>query len=91
MPEPLTDWPRASANGTTARATEPLGAAASVHYPDTDTELTQESPPGTPRWVKAFGIVLVVLLLGFAGLHLTGHAPTHMPGASGPEHGQQVP
>ena len=87
MTEPLTDSPRASANGTIARATEPVDAADMVHYPGSDSE----SPPGTPRWVKAFGIVLVVLLLGFAGLHLTGNAPTHMPGASGAEHGMQAP
>jgi hypothetical protein len=50
-----------------------------------------ESPPGTPRWVKAFGIILVVLLLALAGLHLSGNAPTHMPGSSGAEHGMQKP
>ena len=87
MPEPLTDSPRAAANGTTARATEPVDAADVVHYPDRDSE----SPPGTPRWAKALGLILVVLLLGFAGLHLTGHAPTHMPGASGAEHGLPTP
>jgi hypothetical protein len=27
---------------------------------------------GTPRWVKAFGIVTIVLLLAFAFLHLAG-------------------
>ena len=27
----------------------------------------------TPRWVKAFGIVALVLALLFAVLHLTGH------------------
>jgi len=36
-----------------------------------------ESPPGTPRWVKLFGIGAVVLFLLVAGLHLSGHAPTH--------------
>ena len=46
-----------------------------------------DAPPGTPRWVKAIGIALVVLLLAFAGLHLTGNAPTHMPGSSGAQHG----
>jgi hypothetical protein len=46
------------------------------------------SPPSTPRWVKALGIVLVVLLLAFAGLHLSGNAPTHMVGAP---HGIQLP
>jgi len=29
-------------------------------------------PPGTPRWVKAFGIIALALLLVFAILHLTG-------------------
>jgi hypothetical protein len=51
----------------------------------------RESRPHTPRWVKAFGIVAIVLLLLFVGLHLTGNAPTHAP-ASGPtEHGMQAP
>jgi hypothetical protein len=34
-----------------------------------------ESPPRAPRWVKAFGIALVVLLLVFVAMHLSGHAP----------------
>jgi len=51
----------------------------------------RESPPSTPRWVKAFGIVTVVLILLFAGLHLTGNAPTHMPSSGGTEHGVQGP
>ena len=87
MTEALTDSPPAAANGTTARASDPLHAATTVHDPDGDGL----SPPAPPRWVKAFGIVLVVLLLGFAGLHLTGHAPMHMPGASGPQRGLQAP
>lgn len=52
---------------------------------ETVSEPAHESPPGTPRWVKAFGILLIVLLLAFVGLHLSGHAPTHM-GSSGTEH-----
>jgi hypothetical protein len=39
----------------------------------------------------AFGIIVVVLVLVFVGLHLTGTAPTHMSGSSGPEHGMQAP
>jgi hypothetical protein len=58
---------------------------------DTGPEPDRESPPGTPRWVKAFGIGVVVLVLLFAGLHLTGNAPTHMPGGTGPEHSVQAP
>ena len=42
--------------------------------PDTDAD------PGTPRWVYVSGIVAVVLVLLFVGLHLAGggfrgHAP----------------
>ena len=48
-------------------------------------------PPSTPLWVKAFGIIAIVLVLAFVGMHLTGNAPTHMPGSSGPEHGVQAP
>ena len=29
-------------------------------------------PPGTPRWVKVFGIVAIVLVLLFVILHLAG-------------------
>lgn len=33
------------------------------------------SPPGTPRWVKVFGIIAVLLVLLFVILHLTGNYP----------------
>jgi hypothetical protein len=79
----------------------PAGPAEGLHgadppsYPDT-THVTgvqpdRESAPSTPRWVKAFGIGAVVLVLLFAGLHLTGNAPTHMPGSSGPDHSTLAP
>ena len=32
------------------------------------------SAAGTPRWVKAFGGVALILVLVFAALHLTGHS-----------------
>jgi len=51
----------------------------------------RESPPGTPRWVKVFGIAVIILLLLFGILHLTGnHLGGHMPpvGAGG---GQTTP
>jgi hypothetical protein len=54
-------------------------------------ESDHESPPSTPRWVKWFGIITIVLALLFAGLHLSGSAPMHMPGSSGSEHGMQSP
>ena len=57
----------------------------------TGVEPNRESPPGTPRWVKAFGIGAIILVLLFAGLHLTGNAPTHMPSSGGAEHGMQSP
>ena len=31
------------------------------------------SPPSTPRWVKVFGIIVIVLILLFVILHLTGN------------------
>jgi hypothetical protein len=38
------------------------------------------SPPSTPRWVKALGLAVLVLVLAFVILHLAGggfggHAP----------------
>jgi hypothetical protein len=42
-----------------------------------EIETEHESPPAAPRWVKALGVVLVVLFLAFIALHLTGNAPTH--------------
>jgi hypothetical protein len=31
--------------------------------------------PGTPGWVKAFGIIAVVLIVLFVILHLSGYGP----------------
>ena len=42
---------------------------------DTGVRQRRGSPPSTPRWVKVFGIVAVVLVLLFVILHLTGHSP----------------
>jgi hypothetical protein len=84
---------RTAARASTARPAEDVDTADARTYPDgaAGPESDRESPPSTPRWVKAFGIGALVLLLLFAGLHLTGNAPTHMPGSSGPEHGMQAP
>jgi hypothetical protein len=30
------------------------------------------SPPSMPRWVKIFGIILIVLVLAVVAMHLTG-------------------
>ncbi len=59
--------------------------------PATHVEPDRESPPSTPRWVKLFGIIAIVLILAFVGLHLTGNAPMHMPGSGATEHGMQAP
>jgi hypothetical protein len=91
MTDPLIQLPRTSANGTVAQATKPVEATDPTAAVHADIEPDDEAPPGTPRWVKALGIVLVVLLLVFAGLHLTGNVPTHMAGGTGEQHGIQLP
>jgi hypothetical protein len=64
-------------------------------YPDSGDDagagIDRTSPPGTPRWVKLFGIIALLLVLLFGILHLTGgglgpddHGPTI-------EHGVQQP
>ena len=40
---------------------------------------THESPHGTPRWVKVFGIILILLILGFVILKLAGVGGDHGP------------
>jgi hypothetical protein len=74
MTEPVVRTPQ-RANGQLP--TEPHAIDAPVANPDINAERHSESPPGTPRWVKLFGIALVVLVLLLAGLHLTGQTPTH--------------
>ena len=94
MSEPRTEFSRTSADGTVAGANE-AGEPQAVEVPpvgaDSDAGYIDASPPSTPRWVKALGIVLVVLLLAFAGLHLTGNVPVHMAGGEGASHGIQLP
>lgn len=50
---------------------------------DHDPPATLDVDAGTPRWVKAFGVVAVVLILAFVVLHLAGggfghHIGEHM-------------
>lgn len=40
----------------------------------------RETPPSTPRWVKVFGIIAIVLILLFVILKLTGIGGNHGPG-----------
>ena len=42
---------------------------------DTGVRLNRGSAPSTPRWVKVFGIIAVILVLLFVILHLTGKSP----------------
>jgi hypothetical protein len=53
---------------------------------DTCVGLDRGSLPSTPRWVKVFGIIAVLLILLFIILHLTGQGPGlhggHTPPAS---------
>ncbi|MFC0469086.1 DUF2933 domain-containing protein [Halalkalibacter kiskunsagensis] len=38
----------------------------------------RESPPNMPRWVKVFGVIVIVLLLVFVIIHIFGggeHGP----------------
>ncbi|MCM3619835.1 hypothetical protein M3936_19885 [Sutcliffiella horikoshii] len=41
----------------------------------------QEGPPSTPRWVNVFGIIVIVLVLLFVIMKVTGiggeHGPSH--------------
>ncbi|MDQ6674997.1 MAG: hypothetical protein M3069_30385 [Chloroflexota bacterium] len=83
---------QASSRARTARPAEDVrGADPPSDLDASGTQPDSESPPSTPRWVKSLGIIAIVLLLVFAGLHLTGNAPTHMPSGTGPEHGMQAP
>ena len=42
------------------------------------------APPGTPRWVKLFGIVALVLILLFVVIQLSGRGGDHGPGNHAP-------
>ena len=42
----------------------------------THEEPDRESAPSTPRWVKVFAIIAILLVVLFVILHLTGLAPT---------------
>jgi hypothetical protein len=48
---------------------------------ETHTPPDPGSPPSTPRWVKVFGIIFIILVLVFAILHLTGNGLGHLHGA----------
>ncbi len=63
--------------------------------PDTATDVrpTEDQPPTTPRWVKVFGIIGVVLVLLFGVIKLAGgdHSPgRHLPSAVAPTNGETL-
>jgi hypothetical protein len=41
----------------------------------TDSVSGGGTTPRTPRWVKMFGLVAVILVVAFLILHLTGNGP----------------
>ena len=61
--------------------------------PDTDAEFKDESTHRTPRWVKVFGISVLVLVLLFIILQVISrgrHGPgRHSPPSGVTEHGVQ--
>jgi hypothetical protein len=95
MTEPLDRPVATSSRASTARPAEDLRAAdPNVHHGAGDHSSRapdRASPPRTPRWVKASGIVAIVLVLLFVGLHVTGNVPSHTPSFSGTDHGMQAP
>jgi hypothetical protein len=46
-----------------------LSSPNSGHNDDTDADTS------TPRWVKVIGVIVIVLILLFVVLHLTGRSP----------------
>lgn len=92
MTEPYIQAPRTSPpaqeNGRPAEDVDGLVQDLPVHR--VSAEYERESPPGTPRWVKGLGIAFLILILLFAGLHLTGNGGG--PGSDGlGEHGMTMP
>ncbi len=54
--------------------------------------VAQPPYPGPPRWVKAFGIVVIILVALFAVLHVTGRGLAdhgHFGGRNAPEGGRR--
>jgi hypothetical protein len=66
-------------------------------YTDTDNQSAASTPPSMPLWVKAFGIVAIVLVLLFVSMHLTGMGPgghmmrSHTMPAGATDHGGTQP
>jgi hypothetical protein len=57
---------------------------------DTDVRSTEERPPSIPRWVKVSGIIVIVVVLLYVTLELSGAGGKHGPGRHTPS-GQTPP
>lgn len=62
-------------------ADSPQGPDATTDNPTVGR--TPESPPGTPRWVKVFGIIAVILVLLISFALFTGLGGPHGPARHG--------
>jgi hypothetical protein len=64
--------------------TEETHMADPSRYPDADDNTgvrpTENRPPSTPRWVKVFGIIAVVLVLLVVVMMIAGRGGEHGPG-----------
>jgi hypothetical protein len=59
-------------------------------YSDTAASRDHAPTTGTPRWVKAFGTITVILMLVFVLLHLPGGPGRHELHST-PDHGLHQP
>lgn len=57
----------------------------SQHAPERKS--TASGPPSMPRWVKAFGIIFIILVLLAAVILITGIGGEHGPGRHNPSSG----
>jgi hypothetical protein len=66
------------------RGMTPYGARQQHEQGNSIVRPGDKSTAGTPRWVKVFGIIVIVLVVVFIALHLTGHNPAAHSRASPP-------
>ncbi|MCC7165549.1 MAG: hypothetical protein IT331_23835 [Anaerolineae bacterium] len=57
----------------------------------TQLEPDRGSAPGTPRWVKVFGIIVIIVVLPVGIVMLTGLGGQHGPARHAPSIEQGVP
>ena len=54
---------------------EPRETTPNTHMASAPSYLDSEPPPNTPRWVKLFGIGLILFILLLVIVHLAGGGP----------------